>query len=57
MKEQKVIYYSDELKNDFAESKIVPIKIDKNYKYEHNIFWRIGAAIVYRGIFYLPAFS
>ena len=56
MKEQKVIYYSDELKNDFAESKIDPIKIDKNYKYEHNIFWRMCAAIVYRGIFYIPAY-
>ena len=27
----KVIYYSDELNDEFAGDNIVPIKIDKNY--------------------------
>jgi len=31
----KVIYYSDELNDEFAGDNIVPIKIDKNYKYIH----------------------
>ena len=42
--EQKIIYYKDELNDEFSEAKIVPRKIDENYKYIHkNPFWIIMA--------------
>lgn len=45
----KTIYYSDELNDDFSNSDIKAIKIDKDYKYIHkNIFWRLGHFIFYR---------
>lgn len=47
MKEQKVIYYGDELNDEFSEAKIVPIKIDENYKYIHkNIIWNTCVFLV-----------
>ena len=50
-KEKRVIYYKDELNDDFTSSKIEPVKIDGNYKYIHkNIFWNISATILYRMI-------
>lgn len=40
MKNKKVIYYKDELNDEFSTAKIVPKKIDENYKYIHkNILW------------------
>ena len=42
--EQKIIYYKDELNDEFSEAKIVPRKIDGKYKYFHkNPFWKISA--------------
>ncbi len=42
MKEEKVNYYTDELKDEFAGSEIVPINIDENYKYTHkNSLWNL----------------
>ena len=42
MKDKKVIYYKDELNDEFSTAKIIPRNIDKNYKYMHkNIFWNI----------------
>lgn len=39
--EKKIIYYKDELNDEFSTAQIEPRKIDENYKYEHkNIFWR-----------------
>ena len=32
IKEQKVIYYEDELNDEFSEAVIVPRVIDENYK-------------------------
>lgn len=56
-KQQKVVYYSDELNDDFANSKITPVKINENYKYIHkNPFWRICAFIVYRLILLIPGY-
>lgn len=55
----KVNYYSDELNDDFAENndKIVPIKIDENYKYIHkNIFWNVIATFLYRVVFSIPVY-
>lgn len=46
-KETKVIYYQDELNDEFSEAKIVPIKIDENYKYIHqNFIWNFFAFLV-----------
>ena len=47
MKEQKVIYYTDELNDEFSEAKIEPREIDENYNYIHkNPFWNICAYFV-----------
>ena len=44
MKKQKIIYYNDELNDEFSGAKIKPRKIDENYKYIHkNIIWNITA--------------
>lgn len=43
----KIIYYDDELNDEFSEAKIEPRKIDENYKYEHtNIIWNITAWLI-----------
>lgn len=39
MDNKKIIYYENELEDEFSKAKIVPIKIDENYKYFHNIIW------------------
>ena len=48
MKKQKkqVIYYSDELNDEFSVAKIEPITIDENYKYSHNKIWEITSYII-----------
>lgn len=47
MENPKVIYYSDELNEEFSTAKIEPRKIDENYKYIHkNILWNWCAWIV-----------
>ena len=39
---QKIIYYKDELNDEFSEAQIIPRKIDENYKYIHkNVIWNI----------------
>ena len=44
MKNKKIIYYEDELNDEFSEAKIEPRQIDENYKYIHkNIIWNICA--------------
>lgn len=45
MKEKRIIYYSDELNDEFSSAEITPIKIDKNYKYRHNKLWDIISSI------------
>lgn len=43
----RVIYYKDELNDEFSEAKIEPRKIDKNYKYEHKSFlWNLSTYLV-----------
>lgn len=46
MEERKVIYYKDELKDEFSKAKIEPRKIDENYKYKHGIIWDICSYIM-----------
>ena len=42
---QKTIYYSDELNDEFSEAKIIPRKIDENYKYSKNPLWDFCSAL------------
>lgn len=39
MKEKQVIYYKDELNDEFSKANIVPKLIDENYKYIHGKLW------------------
>ncbi|MFA6667279.1 MAG: 1-acyl-sn-glycerol-3-phosphate acyltransferase [Bacilli bacterium] len=49
MAEQKTIYYSNELNDEFSGIKKQEYQLESNYKYIHNnIFWRFFAFIVYR---------
>lgn len=45
MKDKKIIYYKDELNDEFSSAKITPIKIDGNYKYSRNFLWNIASFI------------
>ncbi len=50
MKEKRIIYYEDEINDDFAATKNLSKKvIDKNYNYnrENNVFWRIWAGFLH----------
>ena len=54
MKNKKVIYYEDELNDEFSEAKITPKKIDENYKYIHkNVIWN-ACAFLLQNIISLP---
>ena len=51
MKEQRTIYYRDELNDEFSSAKIVPRTIDENYRYVHgNVFYRFFSSFLYRVI-------
>lgn len=39
MKERKVIYYTDELQDEFSEAEIIPRVIDKDFSYFHGRLW------------------
>lgn len=48
---QKVIYYHDELNDEFSSAKIKARKIDENYRFVHtNPFYRFFSAFLYRVI-------
>lgn len=46
MKNRKVIYYTDELNDEFSSAKIIPRKIDENYKYKHGKVWDFCSWII-----------
>ena len=47
MNKQEIIYYSDELNDEFSGAEITPRKIDENYKYIHkNIIWNTIAFLL-----------
>lgn len=47
MKENKIIYYTDELNEEFSTAKIIPRVIDENYKYIHkNPLWNMISLIL-----------
>ena len=46
MEDRKIIYYEDELNDEFSTAEITPITIDEKYKYSHNIIWDICSYII-----------
>lgn len=46
MESKKIIYYNDELNEEFSSKKIEPIVIDKNYKYSKNLIWDFCSLIM-----------
>lgn len=49
MDNRKIIYYQDELNEEFSTAKIKPRIVDENYKYIHkNPLWNIGAFLVHQ---------
>ncbi len=53
MIEEKVIYYTDELNDEFSTAKIEPRKIDGSYKYKHNFIWN-SCSWVLKNILSMP---
>ena len=54
MKEKRIIYYKDELNDEFSEAKITPRIIDENYVYEHkNPLWKF-ASLALQNVFSMP---
>lgn len=53
MKEQKIIYYKDELNEEFSTAKITPRVIDENYKYIRNPFWDI-ISLIFQNVLSMP---
>ena len=48
MKKEKIIYFSDELNDDFASTNIKQIELGEKFKYMHkNVFFRIFEFIIY----------
>ena len=50
---KKVVYYKDELNDEFSSAKIKPIKIDEKYKYNHNYIWDI-CSVALQNFFSMP---
>lgn len=46
MKEKKIIYYSDELNDEFSTAEITPRMIDEKYRYKHGKVWNFFSAII-----------
>ncbi len=47
MKHEKIIYYKDELNDEFSKAKITPRRIDETYLYTHkNPFWNISSFVL-----------
>ncbi|MCI8641363.1 MAG: 1-acyl-sn-glycerol-3-phosphate acyltransferase [Clostridia bacterium] len=47
MEKGKIIYYKDELNEEFSEAQITPRAIDENYKYIHkNVIWNATAFLL-----------
>ena len=46
MKKTQLYYYSNELEDEFSKAKIIPIKIDENYKYHKNKIWNVMAYLI-----------
>ena len=55
MKNQQIIYYSDELNDEFSTIKIIPRKIDETYKYGDNSFMWNFLHVFWYNIVFKPA--
>ena len=53
MDNQKVIYYKDELNDEFSKAQIIPRKIDENYKYKKNFIWN-GISYLFQNVISMP---
>lgn len=51
--EQKIIYYEDELNDEFSTAIIIPRKIDENYKYHKSFLWEI-MSLLFQNILSMP---
>ena len=43
---KKVIYYKDELNDEFSTAQITPIVIDEKYKYKHGKIWEFSSYVI-----------
>lgn len=46
MNKEKIIYYEDELNDEFSSAQITPRKIDENYKYKRSKIWNIFSYLI-----------
>lgn len=46
MQDRKIIYYTDELNDEFSEAQITPRVIDKNYAYFHGKLWDFCSLVI-----------
>ncbi|MBQ3409375.1 MAG: 1-acyl-sn-glycerol-3-phosphate acyltransferase [Clostridia bacterium] len=53
MKEKKIIYYEDELNDEFSEAVIIPRKIDENYKYKKSFMWNV-ISYIFQNVLSMP---
>lgn len=51
--EPEIIYYTDELNDEFSKAKIIPRKIDENYNYSKNSIWDF-CSFLCQNIFSMP---
>ncbi len=54
MEKKRIIYYTDELNDEFSDAKIIPKKIDENYVYIHtNLVWN-SCSYLLQNFFSMP---
>ena len=53
MKEKEIIYYTDELNDEFSKAKITPRKIDDTFKYQHGAIWDAFSCFI-QNVFSMP---
>lgn len=46
MESRKVIYYEDELNDEFSTAKITPRVIDETYQYQHGVIWNVCSYLI-----------
>lgn len=54
MEEKKIVYYQDELNDDFANNEIKTKQVENNYKYIHKCGWFRFNAFLLRYLFAIP---
>ena len=46
MEDRQIVYYTDELQDEFSEVMITPRVIDKNFRYFHGAVWNFGSLVI-----------